>query len=224
MTRAAVLFSGGKDSVYATYIAQQQSIDVAGTMTMIPSASDSYMFHVPNARLAPVISGAMGLPNLSIEIREGEDELDALGRGIEEYGADTVITGAIASDYQMFRVNLVCEPLGVKVMSPLWHKSQEALLREIVGAGFDVRMVCAAAEGLDERWLGRRLDEKAIDELVAISKKRYIHIGGEGGEFETIVLDGPNFKRRLEPVSFFSSWKGSAGSLRIEAVRSFSKS
>jgi ABC transporter with metal-binding/Fe-S-binding domain ATP-binding protein len=224
MTRATVLFSGGKDSVYATYIAQQQSIDVVGTITMIPSASDSYMFHVPNARLAPVISGAMGLPNLSIEIRDGEDELVALGRGIEEFGADAVITGAIASDYQMFRVNFVCEPLGVKVLSPLWHKSQEALLREIVGVGFDVRMVCAAAEGLDEKWLGRRLDNKAIDELVALSKKRRINIGGEGGEFETIVLDGPNFLRRLEAVSCHGSWKGSAGSLKINAIRSFSKS
>ena len=223
MMRTAVLFSGGKDSVYATYLAQQQCFDVVGTITVIPSAQDSYMFHVPNARLAPVISGAMGLPNLSVEPAGGEEELGALRRGIERSDVDAVITGAIASDYQMFRINLVCEPLGVMVFSPLWHKRQEPLLREIVGAGFDVRMVCAAAEGLNEEWLARRLDGKAIDELVAISNRRYIHVGGEGGEFETIVLDRPNFTRRLEIVSASCNWRGAAGSLNINAIRSIGK-
>lgn len=217
--RAAVLFSGGKDSVYATYIAQQQLFDVVGTITIIPSALDSYMFHVPNARLAPVVSGAMGLPNLSIELAEGEDELDGLRRGIEEFDVGAVITGAIASDYQMFRINLVCEPLGVKVFSPLWHKRQEVLLREIVGAGFDVRVVGVAAEGLDEKWLGRTIDEKAIDELVSLSKKRGIHVSGEGGEFETIVLDGPNFRKKIGINSCRANWSRSSGALCISALR-----
>jgi ABC transporter with metal-binding/Fe-S-binding domain ATP-binding protein len=223
MIRAAVLFSGGKDSVYATYIAQQQHFEVVGTITIVPSASDSYMFHVPNARFASTISSAMGIPNLTAEVPSEQDELQILSRAIESMAVDAVITGAIASDYQMFRINFVCEELGVKVFSPLWHKDQEMLLREIVGAGFDVRMVGVAADGLDERWLGRRIDPKAIDDLVALQRKRRINVSGEGGEFETITLDGPNFSKRLEIASCSSDWYARSGVLRINALRQLEK-
>jgi ABC transporter with metal-binding/Fe-S-binding domain ATP-binding protein len=223
MIRAAVLFSGGKDSVYATYIAQQQHFDVAGTITIIPSVTDSYMFHVPNARFASTISSAMGIPNLTAEVPSEQDELLILSRTIESMGVDAVITGAIASDYQMFRINFVCEELGMKVFSPLWHKDQEMLLKEIVGAGFDVRMVGVAADGLDERWLGRRIDPKAIDDLVALQRKRRINVSGEGGEFETITLDGPNFSKRLEIASCSSDWHARSGVLRINALKQLEK-
>jgi ABC transporter with metal-binding/Fe-S-binding domain ATP-binding protein len=223
MIRAAVLFSGGKDSVYATYIAQQQLFDVVGTITIIPSVSDSYMFHVPNARLASTISSAMGIPNLTAEVPAEQDELQILSRAIKSMEVDAVVTGAIASDYQMFRINFVCEELGVRVFSPLWHKNQEMLFREIVGAGFDVRMVGVAADGLDERWLGRMVDSKAIDDLVALQKKRRINVSGEGGEFETIVLDGPDFRRTLEIASSSVSWIGSSGTLGIRALSAVDK-
>jgi diphthine-ammonia ligase len=223
MMRAAVLFSGGKDSVYATYIAQQQHFDIIGTVTIIPSASDSYMFHVPNARFASAISGAMSIPNLTAEVPAEEDELRILSQSIESLGADAVFTGAIASDYQMFRINFVCEELGVKVFSPLWHKNQETLLREIIGAGFDVRLVGVAADGLDEKWLGRPVDSKAIDDLVILYRKKRINVSGEGGEFETIALDGPNFTKRLEIVSCSVDWHVQSGVLRINALRQLEK-
>ena len=105
MIRAAVLFSGGKDSVYATYIAQQQHLDIVGTITIIPSVSDSYMFHVPNARFASTVSSAMGISNLTVEVMPEQDELLSLSQAIKSMGVDAVITGAIASDYPMFRIN-----------------------------------------------------------------------------------------------------------------------
>jgi len=219
MIRAAALFSGGKDSVYATYIAQQQHFDVCGTLTIVPQRSDSYMFHVPNAGLASVVSGAMGLPSMTVEMSEGEEELEVLGNAIGSLGVDAVITGAIASDYQTSGVNKVCEPLGVKVFSPLWRKEQSPLLKEIVGAGFEVVMVGVAAEGLDESWLGRRIDLGAVGDLEDMSARKRINISGEGGEFETIVLDGPNFRKKLEIVSGRSDWRINAGIFRVNAIR-----
>jgi len=223
MMHTAVLFSGGKDSVYATYIAQQQHFDVAGTITIIPSASDSYMFHVPNAGFASTISGAMGLPNLTLDVPAGKDELQVLSGAIGSLGIDAVITGAIASDYQMFRMNFVCEELGVRVFSPLWHKDQEMLFREIIGAGFDVRIVGVAADGFDERWLGRTVDSNAIDDLVALRRKKRINVSGEGGEFETIVLDGPNFSKRLEIASSSVDWHVRSSILKIISLRQLEK-
>ena len=219
MMTAAVLFSGGKDSVYATYIAQQQHFDVRLTLTIMPDQTDSYMFHVPNARLAPVISRAMELPNILTDVPNDKDELNILSEAINSIDIDAVITGALASDYQAMNINMVCEPLGVKVFSPLWHKNQEMLLREMVDIGFHIRMVGAFAEGLDEKWLGRSIDTNAIDELANLSKKKAIQVSGEGGEFETIVLDGPNFLKSLSIASSKTIWKRDSGIMRIDALR-----
>ncbi|MDH4123749.1 MAG: diphthine--ammonia ligase [Thermoplasmata archaeon] len=223
MIKAVALFSGGKDSVYSTYIAQQQFFDVVFTLTLIPADTDSHMFHVPNANLAGTVSSAMGIPNRSVSLRQGENELDALSNALMDLGTEAIITGALASDYQAFRINMVCEPLGIRVFSPLWHKNQKRLLREMVEAGFRLVMVGVSAEGLDYTWLGREIDSKAMDDLSRISEKTGIQYAGEGGEFETIVLDGPNFNRSLEIVSAKSRWGRSSGTLKINAMRLHNK-
>lgn len=219
MIDAIALLSGGKDSVYATFIAQQQFFNVIATLTIVPSSRESMMFHVPNIMFAPVVSSVMGLRNLTIEISDDEDELDAVINGARRLGAKAIITGAIASDYQSQMINLKCEPFGIKVFSPLWHKNQEMLLREIVSAGFRITIVAASAEGLSEEWLGRIIDLAAIDELKKISVRHGIQIAGEGGEFETLVLDGPNFSKSLEIASARKLWRRDFGALKIYALR-----
>lgn len=219
MSRAAVLFSGGKDSVYAAYIAQQQCIELATALTVLPFDQYSQMFHVPNVRLSSVISSAMGIPNTVIEVGPGDDELSVLHDAIARLGVDTVVTGAIASDYQATRIDRLCFESGLRVFSPLWHKDQEMLLREMIGAGFRILIVGVFAEGLGEEWLGREIDLDALGDLVRLSEKRAIHIGGEGGEIETLVLDGPGFARSLEVVSAHKKWLRDSGQFEISAMR-----
>jgi len=223
MIKAVALLSGGKDSVFATYIAQQQPFEIISTLTAIPASGESMMLHVPNARLARVVSSAMGLPNHTVEVDAGEDETSLIARCAKQLGADAVITGALASDYQSQKINMKCEPLGLRVFSPLWHKNQESILREIVRAGFEVIVVSVSAEGLDDSWLGRKIDEQAIDRLKKISERYGIQIAGEGGEYETFVLDGPEFEKRLEIVSCRRSWRRDSGILQIDALRLLKK-
>lgn len=181
------------------------------------------MLHVPNVHFAPVISSAMGIPNLMIELGETDEEVGALVRGARKLGADALITGALASDYQSQKINMECEPLGIRVFSPLWHKDQKMLLREIVRAGFEVVIVAVSAEGLSEKWLGRTIDIDSVDELESISERFGLQIAGEGGEFETFVLDGPNFSRKLEIVSCRKTWRRDSGILKIDALRLIEK-
>lgn len=224
MIEAAVLFSGGKDSVYATYIAQQQSIDIKTTLTLVPADPDSYMFHVPNASWAATISSAMGLPNRTVFLSGDEDELGALSELIGSLGVDVVITGAIASDYQSSRINQICEPMNVRVFSPLWHKCEERLLGEMIDAGFTFVMIGASADGIEERWLGREFNREMVDDLRELSRKRHIHLSGEGGEFETVVLDGPNFRKAIRLISTGKSWQRDSGFMNIRAIRLLEKS
>jgi ABC transporter with metal-binding/Fe-S-binding domain ATP-binding protein len=188
----------------------------------------SYMFHYPNIRWTRLQAGAMRVPQLTEE-SEGvkEEELEdlrlALSKARDTYGLDGVCTGALASVYQKARVERICEELSLECISPLWGIDPERHLRRLVEDGFVAMVVSVSALGLDERWLGRVLDERAIDELVQLGKKFRFHVGLEGGEGETFVLDCPLFKERVEVEESTKHWGRDSGFLEISKARLVAK-
>ena len=148
-----------------------------------------------------------------------EDELNDLRRAVADakskHDLQGIYTGALASVYQKTRVEKICSDLGLACVSPLWGADPERHLRRLVADGFTVIVVSVSALGLDESWLGRALDEKSIGELVVLGKKYGFHVGLEGGEGETFVLDAPLFTRRVEVRSAVKHWKGDYGYLEI---------
>jgi len=226
--KVGVLFSGGKDSTYAAYLAKQKGEDLMCLITLFPARSDSYMFHYPNVRWTSLQADAMHLPQVTQETKGvKEEELDDLKKAIEaakrDYSIEGVYTGALASVYQKSRVERICGELGVKVLSPLWHINQVAHLENIVAGGFEVIMTGVAALGLDESWLGRTLDKQAVNDLARLQKKYGVNPGLEGGEGETFVLDCPLFDRRIQVVSSKKHWHGDAGYLEILDARLVAK-
>jgi uncharacterized protein (TIGR00290 family) len=108
--------------------------------------------------------------------------------------------------------------LGIKSFSPLWHKDPELLLRDQVKAGFHIIIVGVFAEGFDAIWLGRTIDEKTIDSLVCLQKKHGINIAGEGGEYETLVLSGPLFSKRLVIDESETQWNRDSGVFQVKTA------
>lgn len=214
--RVACLFSGGKDSTYAAYVAMQRGWEVGSLLTIRPADRDSMMFHVPNLHVTPLQAEAMGVPLLEEDAGPGEDgELDALRRAFRRSRADGIVVGAIASDYQHSRVNRVAQELGLKTFAPLWRHDPRRLVRDYLAAGLTIAFSSVSAEGLDASWLGRRWDETAVADLLRLHEAKGVHPCGEGGEFETIVLDAPFFRQRIEVLSADRTWNGSAGTWRI---------
>ena len=213
--KVGVLFSGGKDSTYAAYLAKQRGDELLCLITLSPVRSDSYMFHYPNIRWTLLQAEVMHLPQVTLET-EGvkEEELADLSRAIEiakrDYSIEGVYTGALASVYQKSRVERICDALGVKAVSPLWHIDQVTHLTNIVANHFEVIMTGVAALGLDESWLGRALDKEAIEDLARLHAKYGVNPGLEGGEGETFVLDCPLFDRRVEVIASKKHWKRDA--------------
>ena len=82
---------------------------------------------------------------------EKEDELidlkKALQKAKKKYRIEGVVTGALYSNYQRERIEKVCDSLGLKIFSPLWHVSQEEEMREIIRAGFKIMLSSIAAYG-----------------------------------------------------------------------------
>jgi ABC transporter with metal-binding/Fe-S-binding domain ATP-binding protein len=226
--KLAALFSGGKDSTFALYIIQQRGWEVSHLVAIIPK-ENSPMFHHPNIRLTEQLGEALGIPLVARESEEGEtEELDTLREILEglrdSEGLDGVITGAIRSDYQWSRINGVCEDLGLKTFSPLWRRDGKMLLLDMLKAGFEIIIVGASAEGLDSSWLGRKLDKMALCDLLELSEKHGINVSGEGGEYETLVLDGPNFKSMLRVDEMQVDWRRDCGTLTVKKASLAEKS
>ena len=218
--KLAALFSGGKDSTFAIYKAMQAGHEISFLATIHASSPSSYMYHTANIGLTVFQAEAMGIELISKE-SSGEKEKEVKDLKILLSGLDIegVVCGAVRSEYQKTRIEKVCKALGLELLAPLWHIDEEMYLRELVSSGFEVMVIAVAAEGFDESWLGRILDESAINELISLKKKYRISIVGEGGEFETAVLDGPIFKKRIKITKSEKIWENGSGKLLISSAR-----
>ncbi len=213
--KLAALISGGKDSSFAIYRALQEGHEIIDLITIVPANQDSYMFHSANIHLTELISEAAGIPLTSMTSSgEKEKELGDLKKALRSVRVEGVVAGAIESEYQASRVRRICEELGLKMYAPLWHNDPEALLREMIRL-MDIRMVKVAAAGMDESWLGRRFDERLIEDLKMLHRKYRVHLAGEGGEYETLVLDAPYYKKRINLLETEKVWMGDHGVMRV---------
>jgi len=222
--RVAVLFSGGKDSTYAAYVAMQRGWEVTQLLSIVPEDRDSMLFHVPNLHLTPLLAEAMGLPLVQETASAGEaGELEALRRIFRRADADGVVVGAIASDYQHQRVNRAGAETGLRVFAPLWRHDPRRLVRDYLATGMEIVFSSVSAEGLDASWLGRHWDDAVVEDLLRLQDTRGVHPCGEGGEFETLVLDGPMFSKHVRVMRANPEWRGSAGVWRVTDARLESK-
>ena len=196
---ASALVSGGKDSIFSASLADAQGWPVDELVVLHPSDPDSFLFHTPNLDLVALQGKAWGKEVRAVPI-EGSDEaqeVEAL-RGALQGDHSAVVAGAIASSYQWSRLARLTQELRRPLYTPLWGKEAGRVVRAEIGAGLDIRIVQVAAEPLGPSLLGRRLDLGLLAELEALSaNRRSVHVAGEGGEFETLVVDAPFFAQRL---------------------------
>lgn len=201
--RLGVLFSGGKDSCYSAHLAKKQGHELTCLISIISENPESYMFHTPNISLTEKQAQVMNLPLLTHKTKGiKEDELkdleEAIRQAIEKYDIQGIVTGALHSVYQASRIKEICEKLGVACINPLWHKDEVKYLQELIDNDFKVMIIGVAAYPLDKSWLGKFIDKQFIKNTQKLKDKYKIHPAGEGGEFETFVINCPLFKKELK--------------------------
>ncbi len=233
MTGAWVsLFSGGKDSSWALYRALERDLPVERLVTVHPPG-DSYMYHVPATELASLAAESIGIPlenvrpssfdaeNVTDAGEQGDMEIEPLEAALAELdetlesGLAGLTVGAVESEFQNSRVGAMAERLDIDVFAPLWQQDPRELGEAMLDAGFEITVIRVAAGGLDESWLGRTLDRDALDELEELGDRYGVHLLGEGGEFETLLTDGPHMARPIR-LDYETEWDGTRGQLRIE--------
>jgi predicted ATP pyrophosphatase (TIGR00289 family) len=218
--RVAVLATGGKDSTLALYHVLKEGYEVACLATMIPLREDSWMFHYPNIRLIDLFAEAVNIPVVKAETSGvKETEVEDLKRLIEKLDVDGIVSGAIASEYQKGRVDRICRQLSLKSIAPLWHRDPLEMLQEILTLRFEVIIIGVYALGLSYEWLGRRIDTGMVEDLRRLNKHYGVSLVGEGGEYETLVLDAPFYKKKIKIAKAEKVWKGQSGYLLISEAQ-----
>jgi diphthine-ammonia ligase len=116
--------------------------------------------------------------------------------------ANALSTGAILSTYQRTRIESIALRLGLTPLAYLWQYpllppgTQSSLLGDMKSVGLDARIVKVASAGLDEMFLWENVADPRVVSRIERSMGRFGMSGdgavlGEGGEFETLTIDGP---------------------------------
>ena len=201
--KLAALFSGGKDSAFATYLAREHAHEISCLIAIFSKNPESYMFHTPSISKVKKQAESANIP-LIIQKTKGEKELElkdlaaAIKKAKDKHGINGIVTGTVESAYQVSRIQKICYSLDLYCFNPLWQKDQFELLKDLIENNFEIVITGVYAFPLDETWLGRAIDKTFLDDTIMLHKTYNINPAGEGGEFETFVLNCPLFTRSLE--------------------------
>jgi len=189
-------WSGGKDSCFACYLALGEGYKISHLVNFISQEFKRVSFHGTESRLIQLQSQSLGIPLLQRETTWNgyEQEFREAVRSLLTEGIKGMVFGDIYLQEHKEWVERVCGDLGIEAVEPLWDKSSEEVFTDFIDAGFEAIIVSAKAELIDEEWIGRRVDRNFMEYL----KAKNIDLCGENGEYHTLVVNGPLFKRRIE--------------------------
>ena len=219
--KLAALFSGGKDSTYAIYLAKKLGHSVDVLLTLYPHSSESHLLHYPNIKFTQLQAESMKTPQLIEETLSDDSENESkklnnlISLAKEKYSIDGLVHGGIISEYQKDNFSLICEKNQLKIISPLWNKEPESYMKELLNENFEYIISTVSSAGLNHSWLGRIIDKNGLDELQKLQKKFRFNLNFEGGEAETFVTNCPLFEKRLLIQDSTTEWGGYRGRFEI---------
>ncbi len=215
------LFSGGKDSTYAIYLAQKQGHEVTCLLSIFTRSEESHLLHYPNMQWTKLQSQSMNIPQLTInsESNETDDELFALEKLLQnakdQFHIEGLVHGGIKSQFQKEKFESLCSKLDLVAITPLWNTEPEQYMNDLLDSNFVFIMITVSSDGLDDTWLGKKITKSDIDTLKNLSEKFGFNLNFEGGEAETFVVDCPLFENSIKINQAKKIWDGYRGRFEI---------
>ena len=197
--RVIVSWSGGKDSCLSLYKALNSGLKPVYLLNIATQAGEGFRVHGLDPRIIldqakalelPIVQRAVSWENYEQVFKESVREIK------DKLGVEGIVFGDIFLEEHREWAIKICKELGVKEFSPLYGGDEEKLMKEFMDAGFKAVIVCVKADSPIEKLLGRMLNPETMKAL----KNAGVDLCGEYGEYHTLVLDGPIFKKRIEII------------------------
>jgi len=206
----AVSWTGGKDSALALYETETLGCTVNCLVTFAPSQPRFLAHPLAFMRLQ---AEALGLPHYVLTVRPPFERgyENAISSLKDEHGVGALVTGDIgdiAGQYSSWMADR-CARCGVDLLRPLWHRDGLELLNQLLSLRFKIVFSCVKRPWFTEDWIGQELSQTLIERLSELSKETGLDVCGERGEYHTLVLDGPQFKKSIKMTAYSKHVKDS---------------
>lgn len=185
-------FSGGKDSTLALHKMILEGHEPMGLLVMYNDAQNRSWFHGADYSLLHEIANSMEIPLNCCKTTDKNytQEMEKALILAKESGAEACVFCDIdIADHKTWNEER-CAVAGLKAILPLWNCQREAVVKEVLAAGYKCVLKCICHEKIPASFLGKVLNEMMIEKF----RDFKIDLCGENGEYHTIVVDGPIFK------------------------------
>jgi uncharacterized protein (TIGR00290 family) len=203
MPNAVVSLSGGKDSMYALYVALKEKLPV-NYLLFIKSGGKA---HLSNRWLLKLVSESLGIPAVT-----ANGAIPKIRKTLQKLKTDVLVSGVMTTSEHIDYYREICDPINVKHYAPLWGKDPFTALKEMRELGFRMLVVGVDASLASRReWLGKELDDEMLHEIATLEREQSMNPIGEMGEYHTLVLDCPIYKKEIKVLKSKIVWDGSKG-------------
>jgi diphthine-ammonia ligase len=196
--KAIILWSGGKDCNLALQLAKEEDYEIVALITF---HSKSTEFRAHARELMELQSKSLGIPLLFLGIREpfAENYELQLRKLKDQLGITMAVSGDISevhgnSNWIADRAQAV----GMKTFLPLWQMERMDVMALLQKFNFEILVTLVKSPWLDEKFVGRKIDSKLIEEFKILGIGNGLDLCGEQGEYHTMVLNGPDYR---SPIS-----------------------
>lgn len=189
-------WSGGKESSLAYYRAIRQGFEISHLLNMTDEKAERSRSHGLSTEVLATQADAIGIPIIQKAVTWDtyEEGFKEAIKTLKDEGVEGVVFGDIDVEEHRQWTERICKETGVICLQPLWKGNRRDLMEEFLSAGFEAVIVRARKDFFDKKWLGHKIDKDSIPKF----EKLGVDVCGELGEYHTLVVDGPMFKKRLE--------------------------
>ncbi len=187
-------WSGGKDSCLALY----EGLKNGKKVNFLLNFAVDGRSHGINRKIIKSQAEAIGIPVIQkvTSWENYENDFNSEVLKLKEKGITGMIAGDIDLEEHLDWIKKKSAELNIDYYEPLWKRNREEILNKFVSEGFEA--VVVNCTDIAKFLTGRTINKENVENLIKDTKEACIDPCGENGEFHTLVIDGPIFKKRLE--------------------------